>query len=496
MKIDEFRAQNPEYDDLSDTDLAEKLHQKFYSDLPREQFDAQFLGREPLPWSRVPAEAVRNLPGSAVEFGKTVAQPILHPIETAKGVSHMVQGAFAEAGLTKGDPEDKAAFDAFVNALQDRYGSVENLKRTMAEDPVGFASDASVVLGGAGAAVRGAGAAAGVASGVKAGEAAMRAGAAVNPIMATGRAVTGLGRAGAKAAQKLGVTERLYQSAVKPSTTLTPEARTSVLQTGLREGVMPTKEGLNVLRDKIDYTDYWITKKVTDNAANGKAISTERVVNRIDDLKKFYSNVVGTKDYVSDLTKLQNEFRALHGKKIPVDKAQELKQNTYKLLRQQYDKMSKQQPADLKTHIMQGQKSIVRGIKEELVKQMPELQKLNEHQGKLLELEKAIERAVGRIDNKDLVGIGSTLAGAAGAAVTGSPAAGFMSMMAKALADHPKIKAAVAIQLKKAATQPGKPPRAATGRAGLALFQAGRVKQTAPVPAYAEDEDENLISTR
>jgi hypothetical protein len=36
-----FRAQHPEYNDLPDAVLADKLYQKFYSDMPREQFDAK-----------------------------------------------------------------------------------------------------------------------------------------------------------------------------------------------------------------------------------------------------------------------------------------------------------------------------------------------------------------------------------------------------------------------------------------------------------------------
>lgn len=39
--IAEIRQKYPQYDDMSDADLASALHQKFYSDMPREQFDAK-----------------------------------------------------------------------------------------------------------------------------------------------------------------------------------------------------------------------------------------------------------------------------------------------------------------------------------------------------------------------------------------------------------------------------------------------------------------------
>lgn len=38
MNLADFRKQNPQYDDMPDTDLAEALHAKFYSDMPKEQF--------------------------------------------------------------------------------------------------------------------------------------------------------------------------------------------------------------------------------------------------------------------------------------------------------------------------------------------------------------------------------------------------------------------------------------------------------------------------
>ncbi len=46
--IAEVRQRYPQYNDMSDADLAGALHQKFYSDMPREQFDAK-IGLGPAP---------------------------------------------------------------------------------------------------------------------------------------------------------------------------------------------------------------------------------------------------------------------------------------------------------------------------------------------------------------------------------------------------------------------------------------------------------------
>lgn len=45
MNIVEFRKKNPEYDDLSDKELSDALHSKYYSDLDKDEFETQFIGQ-------------------------------------------------------------------------------------------------------------------------------------------------------------------------------------------------------------------------------------------------------------------------------------------------------------------------------------------------------------------------------------------------------------------------------------------------------------------
>lgn len=54
----DIRRQYPDYKDLSDEDLAGKLHQKFYSDIPREQFNAKIGLTQQIDFNR-PIEEVR-----------------------------------------------------------------------------------------------------------------------------------------------------------------------------------------------------------------------------------------------------------------------------------------------------------------------------------------------------------------------------------------------------------------------------------------------------
>lgn len=53
MNITEFREKYPQYDDMPDEQLAEALHKKHYSDMPREAFDEKFLGKN----AELPTEA-------------------------------------------------------------------------------------------------------------------------------------------------------------------------------------------------------------------------------------------------------------------------------------------------------------------------------------------------------------------------------------------------------------------------------------------------------
>jgi hypothetical protein len=133
------------------------------------------VGLEPeLAWGDVPGQALRNAPGSAVEFGKSIAEPFLHPISTVQNLADLTQGTLSLAarsgnewlsdrGLSysrlppPGETETKQMnLSRDVGGFfKDRYGSIEGLKKTLATDPVGAAADlASVLSGGSGAAAR------------------------------------------------------------------------------------------------------------------------------------------------------------------------------------------------------------------------------------------------------------------------------------------------------------------------------------------------------
>jgi hypothetical protein len=191
----EIRTKYPQYNDLSDADLTDKLYKKFYSDMPRAEFDQKLKAREadkpspapaaaatpaatpasasaspaPAPpatpashdtslWSRNPipgakgrliAETLSNVPGSAVKAAKSTAGAFLHPIETAESFADLGKGIAQYLGFKKGTDFEKYP-DAVGKYFVERYGGLDRILETIKTDPVGFALDASVVLSGGG----------------------------------------------------------------------------------------------------------------------------------------------------------------------------------------------------------------------------------------------------------------------------------------------------------------------------------------------------------
>ena len=69
-------------------------------------------------------------------------------------------------------------------------------------------------------------------------------------------------------------------------------------------------------------------------------------------------------------------------------------------------------------------------------------------------MQPVLERAVNRISNHQLIGIGTPVAGAAVKAVTGSGSAGAVAATIKAVLDNPVVKSRLAIAVSKGAKIP------------------------------------------
>lgn len=112
---------------------------------------------KPLSYGEVAKQALINTPKSAMQFAQDIAQPFIHPIDTAtsivdigKGVIQKVRELSPPEARGSAPAMDTAAANAVGDFFVKRYGGIENLKNTIANDPVGFASDAAAILTGGG----------------------------------------------------------------------------------------------------------------------------------------------------------------------------------------------------------------------------------------------------------------------------------------------------------------------------------------------------------
>lgn len=161
LSVAEFAAKikvkYPEYESVEDGELVRRIVSKYpeYADIvqdnPRSEVKVSFQGA--------------TLPGfgaNVVESGKRffgdIAQAVAHPVDTAKAVGGLAAGAVEMA--IPGEQGQEQNVRALVDFYVDRYGGLENVKKTLYEDPVGALADFATLVGGAGAVFKGAGIAA------------------------------------------------------------------------------------------------------------------------------------------------------------------------------------------------------------------------------------------------------------------------------------------------------------------------------------------------
>ena len=286
--------------------------------------------------------------------------------------------------------------------------------------------------------------------------------------------------------------QRVYQSALKPTGQLAK--REAAVQTGINEGIIPGEAG----RDRVQGLLKQLHDEVLQKTAGRDVadIQPGAVASRIDELKQGPFGKQATP--ASDLASINNvkaEYLAKHtptGEPPPqpsgllgpdgnpissapappppppspmtASKAQEENTATYTMLRKKYGQLGSAE--------VEANKAIARGLKEELVARIPELAQTKGRESSLIELDKQLENFVRREKNKDLIGLKSTLLGAAvggagGYATTRSKEGAGVglgggvtaSILATALG-KPAIRAALAIAIDRAGGAAGNVARA------------------------------------
>jgi hypothetical protein len=247
--------------------------------------------------------------------------------------------------------------------------------------------------------------------------------------------------AGVQAVGKSKIPERLYQSALKPTWSMEKKAGEELVKTGLEMGVPVSSKGLQALEGKIADTTKRISAAIKDHGKQGAAVDTGKVLGALGELEQFYKNTPGGEAGVQAINEMVDWFANRNMNQIPIEQAQQMKVNMYRLLKKSY--------GDFKGAKVETLKGTARGIKEQIEQVFPEIASLNAEQSKRLNLDEALYRAVWRIDNQQAMGLGTPMAASAGHAMLGGPGA-ITGLLSKAVLDDPAIKSKIAIALARA----------------------------------------------
>jgi len=392
------------------------------------------------------AEMIKNIPSSAGKLIKDVTHPIRHPIQTAESLVGLGMDAGSKMDSqpntldlakyvlgVKGSP-----VDSVVDATRQRYGSVDAVKSTLQNDPVGLLADASgLVTAGATTALK---------TG-KVAKMAQKAGMASDPI----NIASNIPKLGANNLTPKALPRKLYESAAKFRPSLDKTIRTNMVETALKEGIMPTTKGLDKAKAAIGGLDSDLNKIIEAATATGKTIPKGALYTKLKDLRVELGGM--NLDAVKELKQVDNVVKGFedHLKKLNKDsltprELQSLKTRTYKTIN--FDiKQGKASYAKNETR-----KAVAKSAKELLEDMDPSIKNTNKRMGNLIELSDELPRVASRIDNHNIIGIDAPLKVAGGQAL-GGDIGGQMGALS-AILGMPKLKARTALMME-AARNPG-----------------------------------------
>ena len=240
--------------------------------------------------------------------------------------------------------------------------------------------------------------------------------------------------------------ERMYQSALKPRGSL--DQVKAVVQTGLREGIPVSEQGLNQTGALIDSINSDIMQGIRARQAQGLTIDPNAVNARVDSLMQRYGNTLDKQKAQDVIDQVKQRLLDLTGSRpIPVEQAQAMKQAEGQLVREAYGK-----PFFDVTIEDRARQQVVRGLKEEIENVFPEIKSLNAREGQLINLEKALTDFVKREGNKPMSSFGTSVRGLAVAAATGNPHMALEAMLLSGALEDPAIKSRIALGVKFAAS--------------------------------------------
>ena len=421
--------------DKQGTPEFETIAQAYQAAKQQEASKFQFSGKE----------AIKNLPGSIVEEGKNVIGAITQPIQTLKGIGNLALGIAEKA--TDGVQSHEKYADALSDYYANKYGSKDAFLQELQNNPASILSDISMfVTGGASGAAK-------VASLSKVGA---KAAPALEKVAKVGTAIDPLNLAanttmyGASKVIPTSVAPGLYESAAKFSTTLSPAERTRITETALKNQIPLNYEGLGMVQSKLTDLGDKMDNLITNATDQNIKIPATKVLESLKDVKKTSGGFkIEAAQDIKEINDIEKQFKTyLKQNKITSvtpQQLQDFKADAYKRI--DFGR-APEKPSLAKE---EAYRAMAGSARQSLEGFMPELKDINTQYGALRELQPNLQRAVGRIENRDLMGLGATAKTGAGGALGGIP--GALVGFGQSLLDSPKVKGKAALELYKKQNQ-------------------------------------------
>lgn len=216
--------------------------------------------------------------------------------------------------------------------------------------------------------------------------------------------------------------------------------REAGIKTALDEGISVTKGGLEKTKKLLENLGEQMDSAVASNP--DAIIATDSVLGPVQELRDFASKTVNGDDLVKSIDRTIAKFKKQYGDELTVSQAQEIKQNTNAFLRKSYGQL---QPV-----VVEAQKQIVRGLKDRIAQEIPEIAGVNAHYKDLKNLEIILDRAVNRTGNWDWFSLSAGMAGAIVGGATGKVSSAAEAVGLWRALKSPVVQSYLALTLKNA----------------------------------------------
>lgn len=251
---------------------------------------------------------------------------------------------------------------------------------------------------------------------------------------------------------------RLYQSALKPSTVLTPAARNELIETGIKQRIPVSSRGFDLLEKKVQQLTDAGNAAVDAGTKAGQKIDLAQVLEpHFNDLEGLAPVSESPERYLTAVQKYKNDFLAGRtATSVSPNDALAIKRDVGQKLAPYFNatKNATAIPSAADIDMNAVRSKIYFGLRDELEKQYPILKEVNPDNSTLLRLKSQLAKAVGRIDNRELISlqdVGAGTIGAAGSQTVGG--GGIVAVMSKIL-NNPAVKSYISFALKSASKLP------------------------------------------